>query len=445
MNNEWTKLSPEEKRQTRFNQFLNPPMVKFVSPEAEKAFKVRAQRLIDVYNVKQPDQVPVSIPAGTMPAYLYGIDYKTAMYDFNKAAEAWTKFNDDFKLDYFASPVLTLPGKIYDLIDYKLYAWPGHGMPDNAIGYQFVEGEYMMVDEYDLLLKDPTGFFLRVYIPRVFGAFGANRMLPNPVSTVELPVFYFMPYMFQPLQAAQQRFIDIGNEIARWMGYIGEFSAKRMALGYPPSFSGIIIKAPFDTLGDTLRGTRGIMTDMYRQPDKVLKAMDVLADMTIDYATSSLNATKGMIAFFPLHKGADGWMSQKQFDIFYWPSLRKIINELLKEGILVSLFAEGAFNTRLECVNEFPKGAIHWIFDRTDMTKAKKILGNKCSMSGNVPSSMLVAGMPGEVKEYCRKLIEVCGENGGYMLSSGTADVPEAKPENFRAMLEAGREYGVYR
>ena len=40
-------------------------------------------------------------------------------------------------------------------------------------------------------------------------------------------------------------------------------------------------KAPFDTLGDTLRGTRGLMVDMYRCPDKVLKAMDVLTPIMI--------------------------------------------------------------------------------------------------------------------------------------------------------------------
>jgi uroporphyrinogen-III decarboxylase len=84
------------------------------------------------------------------------------------------------------------------------------------------------------------------------------------------------------------------------------------------------------------------------------------------------------------------------------------------------------------------------MFDRTDMTKAKKILGDKCSISGNVPASLLVSGTPQEVKEYCRNLIEICGKGGGYMLSSGTADITEARPDNLRAMMEAAKEYGVY-
>jgi uroporphyrinogen-III decarboxylase len=78
------------------------------------------------------------------------------------------------------------------------------------------------------------------------------------------------------------------------------------------------------------------------------------------------------------------------------------------------------------------------------MPRAKRILGDKCCIQGNVPSSLIVTGSPKEVKEYCRKLIEVCGKGGGYVLSAGTmAENP--KLENLRAMLQAVKEYGVYK
>jgi uroporphyrinogen-III decarboxylase len=203
-------------------------------------------------------------------------------------------------------------------------------------------------------------------------------------------------------------------------------------------------KAPFDTLGDTLRGTQGIIFDMYRQPDKLLAAIDVITRLTIEAAINAVNASGGFSVMFPLHKGADGWMSDKQFQTFYWPSLKKVIDALINEGILVTLFAEGSYETRLSSVNEFPRGAVHWLFDKTDMAKAKKALGDKCCLSGNVPTSLIVTGTPREVKEYCRKLIETCGKGGGYILAGG-ASVDRGKPENFRAMLEAAREYGTYR
>jgi len=143
----------------------------------------------------------------------------------------------------------------------------------------------------------------------------------------------------------------------------------------------------------------------------------------------------------PLHKGADGFLSTEQFDRFYWPSLRKVILALIDEGILPVLFAEGSYMTRIERCNEFPKGAVSWLFDKTDMAYAKKVLGDTCSISGNVPTSLLATGTSEEVKEYCRELIEVCAPGGGYILAGG-ANIDTGKPENLRAMMEAAKEYG---
>ena len=139
MEKSWAELSPNEKREQRLKSFLSPEDINFSSPEAEKAYKVRAQRLIDVYKVQEPDRVPVLLPIVAMPAYLAGMDFYTAMYDYDKAVQAWTKFNNEFEMDTFASPTGIPAGRVLDLLDYKLYVWPGHGLPANATGFQFVE------------------------------------------------------------------------------------------------------------------------------------------------------------------------------------------------------------------------------------------------------------------------------------------------------------------
>jgi uroporphyrinogen-III decarboxylase len=51
---------------------------------------------------------------------------------------------------------------------------------------------------------------------------------------------------------------------------------------------------------------------------------------------------------------------------------------------------------------------------------------------------MLVTGSPDSVKEYCRKLIEVCGVGGGYILGCG-ASIENPKLENLVAMVEAAK------
>ena len=46
---EWAKLTPDEKKEERFRQWLEPPNVNFISPEAEQAYHARLKRLADAY------------------------------------------------------------------------------------------------------------------------------------------------------------------------------------------------------------------------------------------------------------------------------------------------------------------------------------------------------------------------------------------------------------
>ncbi|MBN2241660.1 MAG: hypothetical protein JW793_03140 [Acidobacteria bacterium] len=441
MGPDWADKTPEEKRRQRYQWWLAPE-IDFSGPEAGKNYRQRVQRLIDAYSVDIPDRVPVSLPVANWPAYLAGTDTHTVMYDYDKLKQAWRQFYDKFETDTMISPGMVLPGKVYDLLDYRLYSWPGHNLPESATGIQFVEGEYMKEEEYGLLISDPSDFWLRVYIPRVFGAFEPFRLLSPLTSIIEGPAGWFMPFMRPDMRAAAQRLIDVGKELARWAQAIGEFNLWAMAEGYPAGRM-VFAKAPFDTIGDTLRGTKGIIRDMFRRPEQLLEAIDVVTDFTIRQTVEQANSVKATSALFPLHKGADGFMSPKQFEKFYWPSLKKVAEGLIKEGIRPDLFAEGSYTTRLETVNEFSKGEVAWIFDRTDMAAAKNILGKTCCLSGNVPTSLMVTGNYKETKEYCRKLIEICAPGGGFILAGG-AHCDQGNPENLRAMMDAAKEFGKY-
>jgi uroporphyrinogen-III decarboxylase len=137
-------------------------------------------------------------------------------------------------------------------------------------------------------------------------------------------------------------------------------------------------------------------------------------------------------------------MSEKQFLTFYWPYLKRVILGCAEEGLVPVLFAEGGYNTRLEIIRDLPKSKVIWHFDQTDLTRAKKILGDNACIMGNIPTSLLITGRPDDVKAYCRNLIETAGKDGGYIMAPGaTAD--DSRVENLRAMMDAAKEYGVYR
>jgi uroporphyrinogen-III decarboxylase len=215
------------------------------------------------------------------------------------------------------------------------------------------------------------------------------------------------------------------------------------AAGFPNIFGGFS-KAPFDVIGDTLRGTRGIMVDMYRQPDKLLEALEAITPMMINMGVSAAKMSGNPLVFIPLHKGADGFLSDEQFKTFYWPAFRKLLMGLIEEGCVPFPWAEGGYNSRLEVIRDVPKGKVFYGFDKTDMAKAKEILGDVACIGGNVPTALLAVGTPQEIKDYTKELIDTAGKGGGYVMMNGAA-LDDVNPENVKVWVDFTKEYGVYR
>jgi len=100
--------------------------------------------------------------------------------------------------------------------------------------------------------------------------------------------------------------------------------------GYPLIAGGSTL-APYDAIADALRGTRGVMMDIYRRPDKLIEAMEKLTPVMVELGAEGARLTGRPLVFIPLHKGTDGFMSDKQYKTFYWPTLKKMIRGLMKD------------------------------------------------------------------------------------------------------------------
>ena len=125
-------------------------------------------------------------------------------------------------------------------------------------------------------------------------------------------------------------------------------------MGFPTLYAGFGA-APFDMLGDTLRGTRGVLTDLYRCPEKVLKACEKLLDLT-QIPDMPLGAPP--LVMMPLHKGDDTHISLKQFEKFYWPTYKELLIRMVNEGLIPAPFAEGVYTQRLNHLLELPEKSL---------------------------------------------------------------------------------------
>ncbi len=151
----------------------------------------------------------------------------------------------------------TMPASMFEKLDYRLFSWPGHGVRKEA-GFQYNEREWMPAEDYDDLIADPTGYLLRTYLPRTVGAFAGFSGLSSFLNlTAAANVAGHLAGWASPEMADSLRRIgDAAREVAEWASVTFPLADKIRASGFPPFRAGLSL-APFDILGDTLRGTKG--------------------------------------------------------------------------------------------------------------------------------------------------------------------------------------------
>jgi len=413
----------------------------------EELYQEREKRFNDAIQLKVPDRVPIAPHFIFFGAKYGGLNCQEAMYDYDRLAETTRKTVVDFDLDVYMNPsYLVSLGPMMEILGERQFKWPGHGVSVDST-YQYVEKEYMTADEYDAFLNDPTDYILRTYIPRVLGALEPLKMLPNiPGASYFVGLLILLPMAFamEPVAQALEALARAGQESLKMLSRLEAFDKEMAALGFP-SMLGSYGWAPFDCIGDHFRGTTGIMLDMYERPDKLLAAMDKLTPAIIGTAVGLVQQSGIPRCFIPLHKGLDGFMSPQQFDTFYWPTLKKVILALIDQNIVPIVLWEGDCTSRLETIVDIPKGKAIYFFESTDMHRAKEVLGGQVCIMGLMPSWLLCTGSPQDVRDYCKRLIDVVGKGGGYILNGGVGIPDEAKPENVKAMVDFTKEYGVYK
>ncbi|NJN95581.1 MAG: hypothetical protein HC875_16460 [Anaerolineales bacterium] len=410
------------------------------SPEV--MYQERVKRVLDVVQLKTPDRVPILGPYEAFPYYWAGVSIKEAMNDYAKAREVCHKFVDEFQPDADFGPILAYPAKPMETLGIKWFKWAGHGLPDNVM-YQFMEGEYMKADEYDEFLYDPSHFMTTKWLPRSFSALEGLAGFPPTRLMMWFGWTGLLAGLAAPeVQAALEAARKGGEELGQWFASVGQYAGEIKAKGFPQAYAAFSWP-PFDVVGDTLRGTRGIMADIIRKPDKLLAAVDKATQMTIDYGAGAAGADLPLCWIW-MHKGSEGFMSDQHYKTFYWPFLKRAIEGLVDKGVIPVVYCEGDDTPRLEYFAEVPPGKVIFHFAQMDMAKAKAVLGGIAAISGNLPNRLMVTGTPDDIKEYCKKLIDTCGKDGGYIMDT-SALLDEAKPENVKAMFEFTRDYGIYR
>lgn len=408
----------------------------------EQLFAERTARFADAFALRKPDRVPVFMPASFFLADWGGITHRRLLEDDDKRQQlleqAALHFQPDSILGVFNDPRAALA------LGDRMTKWPGHGLPDTG-SFQFAEHEFMTGDDYGPFLKDPSDWTIRTYLPRAFAQLEGLAMLP-PLAMAAFGTYNLLNLGVlgaPPVAAALKALAAAAEGQAAADAWAIESGERLAALGFAaPPFVGALVEAPFDFMSDTLRGMRGVMTDILRRPQQLLEAEDRVLEIQLEHAISFARTTGLRCAFIPLHRGSDGFMSLAHFERFYWPQLRQMQLRLIENEITPVVFYEGIWNKRLDYIAELPAGkSVGW-FQASDIFKVKEVAGKALCIMGGMRNSLLQAGTVEEVRDRTREVCQRVGEGGGFIMCTGIGEMEGCRPELVEAWVRATREFG---
>ncbi|MGB9846745.1 MAG: uroporphyrinogen decarboxylase family protein, partial [Desulfotomaculales bacterium] len=285
-----------------------------MTDEIRRLYEERLGRYQAAIALEKTDRMPIATGSNYFAEVYSGNTKQQTIYD----SEQWLRAEEAFLRDFPEVDVLRnnrIWAPLYDAVGCRTYKLPGRDLPPRT-QFQFVEEEYMKDDEYDVLINSPVEFMMDRLLPRILGE------LAEPGSL-------------------RARFALLKGGMAQVM--MAQIMRNRSAYleqkyGMPQPMTGFFL-APFDVLADVLRGLKGILLDIYRRPEKVVEACEVLVDEMVNLALVTADPLKRYPIFVPTHKAC--FLSPKQFETFYWPSFKKTLERIIEAGYTVRAYLEG--------------------------------------------------------------------------------------------------------
>lgn len=382
--------------------------------EAKELQNEREQMFRDLFNGKKPKRVPVTNPATLEFAIqYYGEDLAAAQWDIPRLEPIFDKFCQEFPTD--TSPVgnLRLP-TFYQLLGSKAIIMGSGGF------MQHPEVMGLLPEEYDDFIASPYDFIVETVLPRLYTELDAE---PSQKAMV--------------LAKAMKAFFD------DWaaLGAIRDRTNAKYGTVAPMV---ALTEAPFDFMADFLRSFKGISSDIRRYPDKVQAACEAVLPLMIKKGKLPNPSALGY-SFIPLHMAP--YMREKDFQKFYWPTFKTLVEELTAMGQKVQLFVEHDWMRYLDYLYELPENTI-MRFEYGDPKVVAEKLGKKHVLSGFYPVTLMQTGDKEQCIDKAKELLDILAPTGRYWFQADksiiSTDATGKVAENLRAVLEYVYENGSY-
>jgi len=182
--------------------------------------------------------------------------------------------------------------------------------------------------------------------------------------------------------------------------------------------------------------TRGDISQAKRmlreEPRIVRELLERIAGVTAHYLKAQMEAGAAAVQLFDTWAGE---LTSEEYDEFERPAITAVWEALGETSVPKILFARGSVR-HLEGMVKTGANvlSVDW---QTDLAEARRRLGGRVALQGNVEPSMLLAD-EAEVRRAAREAIEKTG-GLGHILNLGHGVLPSTPVSNAKAFVEAGQ------
>ncbi len=364
----------------------------------QQLLEVHERRIRDAVALKTPDRVPV-VPVGdAFTAHVAGVKVSEFCTDpvvaYKTMVEVFTGLGELDGIQHAGYNVNLL--SIIWLSKVKI---PGRDLGEND-DWQVQESELMTEADYDAIIDEGFGSWVERYyaerLPGVAEGFGG-----------------FVQTLPDAFAAWREKGVVV--------------------------FSPVVTTIPYEYFCGG-RSMQKFMLDLHRRPDKVQAAMDASMPFLKEQMRQLIRGFSLTGLWLGGWRSASEFLSPRLWERFVFPYYKELAEVAVEEGVIPVLHFDADWTRDLERLKEFPKAKCVLSLDgKTDIFKAKEILGDHMCLMGDVPARMLSLGTPQEVTAYSHRLINEVGP-GGFILAQGCDIPPDARYENVKAMIEAVKQ-----
>ena len=139
------------------------------------------------------------------------------------------------------------------------------------------------------------------------------------------------------------------------------------------------------------------------------------------------------------------YMNRKQFEEFYWPYEKQLIENLAKNGNKLYLLAEGKWLQLLDFFRDVPKDSVIIHCDDDDVIEVSKKIGDYQVIAGGANLSKVKIGSKQENIDHVKRVIDECAGTGAFIFCidkswTCVGDVTQ----NLFDVYQFAHEYGRY-